>query len=194
MEFIPPDIFSAAVELVPAHRSTLNQRKQKAAIHKLQNCSWVTQETFSCASNTAVACVGVILLVLFSQCFLHRWRKYKGTHPATSCCISLCVSPYHRVTHRIDKVWKQQKRRIKKWFFHFCLLYIILCHLMHRKVAKVWIKCKDKGEYYFECMKTSYIRAVLFISSFVRVSAVVIFLHLVMSGDVELNPGPQGEF
>jgi hypothetical protein len=28
---------------------------------------------------------------------------------------------------------------------------------------------------------------------FMRVSAVVIFLHLFMSGDVELHPGPQGE-
>ena len=30
-------------------------------------------------------------------------------------------------------------------------------------------------------------------SPFMRVSAVVIFLHLFMSGDVELHPGPQGE-
>ena len=68
---------------------------------------------------------------------------------------------------------------------------------MRRKVARVWTKCKDKGAYYFECMKIAYIRAVLFIyrfSSFMRVSAVVIFLHLFMSGDVELNPGPQGRY
>ena len=51
MEFIPPDIFSAAVELVPAHRATLNQRRQKAAIHKLQKYSWITSENFNCVSD-----------------------------------------------------------------------------------------------------------------------------------------------
>ena len=45
-------------------------------------------------------------------------------------------------------------------------------------------------------MKNAYIKAALFIyryAPFMRVSAVVIFLHLFMSGDVELHPGPQGE-
>jgi hypothetical protein len=46
-------------------------------------------------------------------------------------------------------------------------------------------------------MKNAYIKAALFIyrfAPFMRVSAVVIFLHLFMSGDVELHPGPQGEY
>ena len=195
MEFIPPDIFSAAVELAPAHRATLNQRKQKAAIHKLRKCNWITPETFGCASNTTVAFVGVILLAFFCRCLLHRWRRYKGIHPVASRCVSRCVAPYRRVAHRIDKVWKRQKRRMKKQFFRLWLLYIILRYLVHRKVERVWTKCKDKGTYYFERMKIAYIRAALFIyhfSSFMRVSAVVIFLRLFMSGDVELHPGPQG--
>ena len=200
MEFIPPDIFRAAVELAPARRATLNQRRQKAAIHKLQKCSglnWVTQETFSscCASNTTMACVGTILLVFLCRCFLHRWRRYKGTHPVTSRCVSRCVAPYCRVALRIDKVWKRQKHRMKRRLFHLWLLYIIFRYLVHQKVARVWTKCKDRGAYYFERMKIAYIKAALFIyrfSSFMRVSAVVIFLHLYMSGDVELNPGPQG--
>ena len=195
MEFIPPDIFSVAVELAPAHRATLNQRKQKAAIHKLQKSSWITPETFGCSSNTTVAFVGVILLIFLCRCFLHRWRRYKGIHPVASCCVSRCVAPYCRVAHRIKKVSKRQKRRMKQWFFLLWLLYIILCYLVHQKVARLWTKCKDRGAYYFERMKIAYIRAALFIyhfSSLLRVSAVVIFLHLFMSGDVELNPGPQG--
>ena len=195
MEFISPDIFSAAVELAPAHRATLNQRRQKAAIYKLQKCGWISQETFNCESCAAVGCVGVILLAFLSGCLLHRWKRYKGTHPATSRYVSQCAAPYRRVAHRVHKVWKRQKRRIKKRFFRLWLLYIILRYLMHRKVARVWTKCKERGTYYFESMKIAYIRAALYIyhfSSFLRVSAVVIFLHLFMSGDVELNPGPQG--
>jgi hypothetical protein len=69
--------------------------------------------------------------------------------------------------------------------------------LVRRKVARVWKKCKNRGACYFERMKNAYIKAALFIyrfAPFMRVSAVVIFLHLFMSGDVELHPGPQGEY
>ena len=197
MEFIPPDIFSAAVVLAPAHRATLNQRRQKAAIHKLWNYSWVTSENFNCVSDTTGTVVGTILLVIFCPCLLHRWGRYKGTHPVASLRVSRCLAPCRRVAHRIDKVWKRQKRRMKRWLFRLWLLYIIFSFLVHQKVARVWTKCKDRGGFYFERMKIAYIKASLFIycfSSFMRVSAVVIFLYLFMSGDVELNPGPQGEF
>ena len=199
MEFVPPNIFSAAVELAPAHRATLNQRRQKAAIHKLQKCSglnWVTPETFSCVFNTAVTCLGVILLLFLCRCLLHRWRRYKGTHPVASHCVSRCVAPYCRVAHKVDKVWKRQKRRMERWLFHLWLLYVIFHYLVHWKMARAWTKSKDRGVYYFERVKIAYIRAALFIywfSSSMRVSAMVIFLHLFMSGDVELHPGPQGE-
>ena len=197
MEFIPPDIFSAAVELAPAHRVTLNQQRQKAAIHKLRKYSWITSENFNCVSDTTSTVVGTILLILFCRCLLHRWGRYKGTHPVASLRVSRCLAPCRRVAHRINKIWERRKHRMKRRLFRLWLLYIVFHFLVRRKVARVWTKCKDRGAYYFERMKIAYIKAALFIyrfSPFMRVSAVVIFLHLFMSGDVELNPGPQGEY
>ena len=196
MEFIPPDIFSAAVEFAPAHRATLNQRRQKAAIHKLQKYSWITSENFNCVSDTTITVVGTILLIIFCRCLLHRRGRYKGTHPVASLRVSQCLSPCRRVAHRMDKIWKRLKHRMKRWLFLLWVLYIVFHFLVRRKVSRIWTKCKDRGAFYFERMKIAYIKAALFIycvSSFIRVSAVVIFLHLFMSGDVELNPGPQGE-
>ena len=195
MEFIPPDIFSMAVELSPAHKATLNQRRQTAAIYKLRKYSWHTQETFSCASSATVTFVGVILLLLFRRCFFRQWRRYKSTHPVASRCVSRCVARNYRVAQWVCKVWKRQKCRVMKWLFHLWLLCVILRYLMHRKVARVWTKCKNRGACYFECTKFAYVRATLYIyrcTSFMRVSVIVIFLHLLTSGDVELNPGPQG--
>ena len=199
MEFIHPDVFRAAVEVIPARRVTLNQRKQNAAIHKLQKCSglhWITPEIFSCLSDNTVCLSGALLLIFFCQCLLGRWRRIKGNHPVTCRRISRCIAPCRRVAHRMDKVLKQQNRRIRRWLFRLWLLYVILRFLVHRKVARVWKKCKSRGVYYFECMKNAYIKVSLFIyrySPLMRVSAGVIFLHLFMSGDVELHPGPQGE-
>ena len=199
MEFIHPDVFRAAVEVVPARRATLNQRKQNAAIHKLQKCSglhWITPETFSCLSGNTVSLSGALLLIFFCQCLLGRWRRIKGNHPVACRHISRCMAPCRRVAHRIDKVLKRQNRRMRRWLFRLWLLYVILRFLVRRKVARVWRKCKNRGAYYFERMKNAYIKAALFIyryAPFMRVSAVVIFLHLFMSGDVELHPGPQGK-
>ena len=197
MEFIPPDIFSTAIELTPAHRATLNQRRKKAAIHKLRKYSWITLENFNCVSDNTSTAMGTILLIIFCHCLFHRWGRYKGTHPVASLRVSQCLTPCRRVAHRIDKVWKRLKHRMKRRLFHLWVLYIIFHFLVRRKVIRVWTKCKDRGAHYFERMKNAYIKSALFIycfSSFMRVSAVVIFLHLFMSGDVELNPGPQGEY
>ena len=199
MEFIHPGVFRAAVEVVPARRATLNQRKQNAAIHKLQKCSglhWITPETFSCLSDNTVYLSGALLLIFFCQFLFGRWIRIKGNNPVACHHISRCMAPCRRVAYRIDKVLKRQNRRMRRWLFRLWLLYVILRFLVCRKVAKVWKKCKNRGAYYFEHIRNAYIKVALFIyrySPFMHVSAVVIFLHLFMSGDVELDPGPQGE-
>ena len=121
MEFIHPNVFTAAIEVIPACRATLNQRKQNAAIHKLQKCSrlhWITLETFSCLPDNAVSLSGMLLLIFFCQCLLGRWRRIKGNHPVACYRISQCMAPCRRVAHRIDKVLKQQNRRMRRRFFH----------------------------------------------------------------------------
>ena len=202
MELIPPNVCRTAVECAPAHRATLNQRRRKAAVHQLRHYSgpsWATPETLSClAPNTGVAVIfmGAILLFFFCQYLLHRWKQYKGSHPVASHYVSQRVAAYRKVEHKVHKVWKRHKRRIKKRLLRLRLWYIVFHYRVHRKVARIWTKCKSRGMRYFERVKLAYLRAALFIYRFVpflRVSAVVIFLHLFMSGDVELHPGPQGE-
>ena len=130
-------------------------------IYELQKSSglhWVT--------NTAMACVGAILVIFLCQkmlCLLLRWRRCKGNHSVASYCASRCMATYRRVAHRIDKIWKRQNRDItmKRQLFRLWYLYSIFRYL------------------------TLFIYRFL---SFIRVSVV----HLLMSGDAEVNPKPQG--
>ena len=198
MEFIPPDVYTAANDLAPAHRATLNHRRKKSAAHRLRQCnglSWTTSETLSCTPEAALNCVGAILLIFFAQRLLHKWKIYKGTHPVAARFVSERVATYQKVEHRVHKVWKRQKHKIKKRLFHLKLRYIVFRYFVRRKAARVWARCKERGAIFFERIKSAYLKAASFIYRhlpFIRVSAVVIFLHLFMSGDVEPNPGPQG--
>ena len=95
---------------------------------------------------------------------LLRWRRYKGSHSVASYCVSRCMATCRSVAHRIDKIWKRQNHDIT----------------MKRQLFHLWYYLYSIFRYL-----TLFIYRFL---SFIRVSVV----HLLISGDAELNPKPQG--
>ena len=199
------DIYQAAVELSPARRATLNLRRRMVAAQRLQRhsgLSWGTSENLTCVPDTAMTCIGGFLLLLFIQCLLHNWRRHKGAHPTASRYTSRGAAVYGKVAKRLHKVWKRQKHGLEKGILCFKLWCIVLYYLAYGKTFRVWTKCKKKlTQPVMRCFdrgKLVYMKVTISIHhqlQFLRVSAVVIFLWLFMSGDVELNPGPKdGEY
>ena len=188
------DIYQAAVELSPARRATLNLRRRMVAAHRLQRhsgLSWGTPETLSCVSDTAMTCIGGFLLFLFVQCLFHKWRRHKGAHPAAS-----CHTPWGagKVISRVHKIWNTLETGV----FCFKLWYIVLYSLIYGKLFRAWTKCKMKLTqpvlHYFDHGRLVHMKvtiSIYYCLPSLGVSAVVTFLWLLMSGDVELNPGPK---
>ena len=117
-------------------------------------------------TNTDMACVRAILVIFLFQkmlCLLLRWRRCKGGHPVASYCVSQCMATCRRVAHRIDKIWKRQNHDIT----------------MKRQLFRLW--------YLYSIFRYLILFIYQFLS-FIRVSVV----HLLMAGDAELNPKPQG--
>lgn len=203
MALVSADIYCTAVELFPARRATLNHRKSKAAAYKLQQysgLSWGTPEAITCMPSTAVTCMGGLVLFLFLQHLLCKWKKVKGAHPIASCYAAKGASVYHKFTGKAHKIWRRQKRRVVKKLILFCLMCVIVECLIGLKLTRAWRKCKKKLiQPLFDRCRSIYFKVAIFFygnSCFpvLKVSAVVIFLKLFMSGNVELNPGPEGKF
>ena len=194
---VSTDIYLAAVELSPAHRANLNLQRRKVAAQRLSQCSglnWSTPEVLCCVPDTAMTCVGGFILFLFIQCLLHKWRRHKGAHPTASRYASHSATVYYKIAGRVHKVWRRKKHAIETRISCLKLWYIVLYYL-------VWMRYKKKiihlAIHHFERGKLVYMKVTVSIYHhlpFLRVSAMVIFLWLLMSGDVELNPGPiEGE-
>ena len=189
--FVSADAFEAAVEASPAHKATLNhrRRKLKVAEHRLQQhygVSWGTAETLSCVPVVAVPCMGWLIVFLVIQCLLLKWRKRKGFYPKAS-----------RYAARCYKVYMRRKCALDRKVIRLYLWYIVLRYILDIKVLRAKVSCKKKLISIFDRCKLICVNATVSIYRHappMRVSAAVIFLGLLMSGNVELNPGPkQGE-
>ena len=196
-EHIRADICQVAVDSCPAHRATLNQRKGNVAEKRLRECSglgWGTPETLSCVSDRAVMCMGLVLPFLLLHYLLRKWRRHKGAYPTASRYASHASAVYNKVAGKIHKIWRRHKcafdkkvSRIKLW----CLVYY---YLMYGKLYRARARFKKKLTPILHRIESMYMKVVCSIYRHVptlRVSAVVIFLWLFMSGNVELNPGPK---
>ena len=190
------DICQAVVELSPAHRANLNQRRRRVAAQKLRQCSglsWGTSETLNYhVTDTAMTCMGACLLFLFFQSLLHKRRRHEGTHQAAPRYVSHSAATYHKIAGRANEVWRRQEHTLETQVSCFKLWYIVLYYLAwmryEKKLVQLAIHQFDRGKLVY--MKVAF--SIYHHLPFLRVSAVVIFLWLFMSGDVELNPGPKG--
>ena len=194
--FISADAFEAAVEASPAHKATLNHRRRKVAEYRLQQhnghngVGWGTAETVSCVPDVAVPCMGWLIVFLLTQCLLLKWRKRKGFYPkASRLYAARCYKVYMRRKCALDR----KVIRLYVWY------NIVLRYILDIKVFRAKVRCKKKLISLFDRCKLMCVNVTVSIYHHapapMRVSAAVIFLGLLISGNVELNPGPkQGEF
>ena len=186
--FISADTFEAAVEASPAHKATLNHRRRKVAELRLQQhygVNWGTSETVSCVPVVAVPCMGWLIVFLLTQCLLLKWRKRKGFYPKAS-----------RYAARCYKVYIRRKCALDRKVIRLYVWYIVLRYILDIKVLRAKVRCKQKLKSIFDRCKLICVNVTVSIHHIppMRMSAAVIFLGLLMSGNVELNPGPkQGE-
>lgn len=120
-------------------------------------------------------------------------RQHAGNaHLVASCDASCSCSNavYRRIIEKL-KAWMKVKHM---------LLTQILCFewniILNKKSVEVWVKCKKVQSRYFDRNMLLYIKNYMYTSIYhhflsLRVLAVIIFLWLLMSGDIELNPGPK---
>ena len=199
------DIREAAIRLSPARRPTLNMRKRELAAERFNvlsqcsNFSWCSRETLSNVHDKGVTCVGGVLLFLVLQCLFLRWRKYKRAHPVILRYSSHATAAYNKVAGRVWKFYKKRKCSFKQKCFRAMLWCIVYYYLVCGKAQRTWYKCKykvmklatpiiDRGKH------NVYLNMTIRLCHYVpilEVSAVVIFMYLFLSGDIELNPGPK---
>ena len=193
------DIYQAAVQCSPARRPTLNQRKKKLMVERLSHyssLSWCTEEVLShTVPNTAVSCMGGLLVLLFVHFLLHKWRKYKGAHPVASHIAARGSAAYCRVAGRVGRYYARKKRLVTKKATRFKIWCIVYYYLAYGKTMKAWFRCKHK---FINPLKRQidqaicmYCRMCQVIYRYAPTSAAVILTHLLLSGDVEQNPGPK---
>ena len=191
------DVRQAAIKLSPARRPTLNLRKREVAIERLSQCSnlsWCTGETLSSVPHAAGSCVGALLLVLFLRCLCLKWRKYKGTHPVASRYASRGAAAYSRVASRVGKVYRKKKHSLEKKYLRVKLWCVVCYYLVYGKAIRAWVKCRHKVSSFINQLKTTYLEMAVHVYHYapiIKVSALVILLYLLLSGDIELNPGPK---
>ena len=198
-ELVSADICQAAIEQSPAHRATLYHRRRRVAEKRLHECSglsWGTSETLSCmyTSDHAVTCMGGFLLFLFFHCLLHKWRRHKGAYPTASHYASHASIKYIKVASEVHKIWKRQKHALDKQVFRLKLWCMVLYYLISGKLYRTRTWFKKKLAQKVDHFKSVYVNVAFSIYRHLppmRVSAVVIFLGLLMSGDIEANPGPK---
>ena len=94
-------------------------------------------------------------------------------------------------------MYRRRKCALDRNVFRLYLWCIVLRYLLYGKVHRAKMRCKKKLKSIFDRCKLVYVNITISIYRHIpplRVSAAVVFLGLLMSGNVELNPGPkQGE-
>ena len=200
-ECVRADVCQVAVDSSPAHRATLYHRQRKVAEKRLRESSglsWSTPETLSCVSDRAVTCTGGFILFLFLHYLLRKWRRHKGAYPTASRYASRASAVYNKVAGKIHKIWRRHKRAFDKKVIRIKLWCLVYYYLIYGKLYRARTRFKKKLTPVVHRIESAYMKAACCIYHHVptlRVSAVVIFLWLFMSGNVELNPGPkEGEY
>ena len=200
-EFVSADICQVAAQQIPAHRATLYHRRRKVAekrLHKRSGFnSWSTAETLSCVYswNHAVMCMGgYLFFLLFFHCLLRKWRRHKDAYPNASRYASRASAVYLKISRKVFKIWRRNKRALDRKLFHLKVWCLVLYYMMYGKLYRARVRFKKKLVPLVQYVKSAYMKMTFSIYCHLpplRVSAMVIFLGLFMSGNVELNPGPK---
>ena len=124
----------------------------------------------------------------------HRFQQYYRLCWATLACMAdpfimcIIVMPIMIHNRRNQQEWKRNKGACQVTKQYIC------CAMLHySKVDENWTRCKPRV---FESEEDTarifhvYLQTAVFIFCHLWVSAVVIAMSLLLSGDVEVNPGP----
>ena len=181
------DVCQAVVESTPAPKATVNMRKRKLAYKKLHHCFGMGWGTLACMADPFIGCLVMMLVIILTWSNQQKWSKL--CHPLTCQHISYSVSAYQEVTGKMSKKRKFQFER--KLILLYCLVY--------EKVDETWIShkttvfeqvecCNDRARNVFMYLQTAV--SIYLHWPVLQVLAVLITMSLILSGDVELNPGP----
>jgi hypothetical protein len=199
MACVALNIRQAAIQCSPARRPTLNLRKLELIVQRqshYNSLNWCTGEILSHnAHGAAVYCMGRLLPFLFLiQFVFHKWRKYKGTHPVASRVATRGAATYRKVAHIVGRVYIRKKHFITKKVALFKLWCLVYYYVAYYKTMRAWFRCKKKIlkplKQHIDRIVRTYCHVCKVTYRYAPTSAMVILMHLLLSGDVEQNPGP----
>ena len=172
------DVCHAAVEHTLAPKTTMDMRKKKLAHQRLQQCyrpGWVR---LGCMSDPFIACIVVALIVIYTRNSKQKWNPC-AHHSSYS------VATDHKIQ---DEMSRKSKHRLDRKPVYTIAPYCIVYYNIEKNfmscnhtVLKPLKHCSHTGRNVYTYLQTDV---------FTLVSAGVIAMKLLLSGDIELNPGP----
>ena len=169
------DVCHAAVERTLAPKTTMDMRKKKLAHQRLQQCyrpGWIRLDDFF------IAWIVVVLIMIYT------WNNKQKLNPCAHHS-SYSVATHYKIQDEMSR--KSNHRVDRKTVYSialYCLVYgnieknFISCNHTVLKPVK---HCSHTGRKVYMYLQTDV---------FTLVSAGVIAMKLLLSGDIELNPGP----
>ena len=122
----------------------------------------------------------------FQQCYRLGWVTLAYMLDPFIVCIMVMLITIHNRRNQQEWNSNEDTRPVTKQFVYCAILH-------HNKVDENWMRCKPRV---FESGKGTvknlhvYLQTAVFIFCHLHVSAVVITMGVLLSGDVEKNPGP----
>ena len=171
------DVCHAAVERTLAPK-TMDMRKKKLAHQRLQQCyrpGWVR---LGCMADPFIACIVVVLIMIYTWNSKQKWNQC-AHHSSYS------VATDHKIQ---DEMSRKSKHRLDRKPVYTIALYCLVYYNIEKNfiscnhtVLKPVKHCSHTGRKVYMYLQTDV---------FTLASAGVIAMKLLLSGDIELNPGP----
>jgi hypothetical protein len=137
---------------------------------------------------------GLLPFLFVIHSLFHKWKKYKGTHPVASRVAARGAAAYRKVARRVDRVYTRKKRYVTKKVALFKLWCLVYYYVAYYKTMRAWFRCKKKLltplKRHVDRIVHAYCHVCKVTYRYAPTSAMVILMHLLLSGDVEQNPGP----
>ena len=172
------DVCHAAVERTLAPKTTMDMRKKKLVHQRLQQCYRPVWVRLGCMADPFIAGIVVVLVMIYTWNSKQKWNPC-AHHSSYS------VATHYKIQDEMSR--KSNHRVDRKTVYSialYCLVYdnieknFISCNHTVLKPVK---HCSHMGRKVYMYLQTDV---------FTLVSAGVIAMKLLLSGDIELNPGP----
>ena len=165
----------AVVESTPTPKPTVNMSKRKLAFKRLHHCFGIGGDTLACMDKPFIAVMQICIPTWSDQ---QKWSKL--CHPSTCQYISYSVGAF-----------QEEFQFERKLTLLYCLVYNKLDEPLtsyKTMVVEQVVCCNNRAR-----NVSMYLQKAVFIYHHwpdLQVLAALITVSLILSGDVELNPGP----